>query len=56
MYNFSNIIMKMGMGMVVIFGRIVGIMVLYCFNMDLRSAMIVSTVNAKVSSDHNGGN
>ena len=54
MYNFSNIIMKMGM--VVIFGRIVGIVVLCCLNMDLGSAMIVSTVNAKVSSDHNGGN
>ena len=54
MYNFSNIIMKMGM--VVIFGRIVGIMVLCCLYMDLGSAMVASTVNAKVSSSHNGGN
>ena len=54
MDNFSNIIMKMGM--VLIFGRIVGILVLCCVNMYLRSAMIVSTVNGKVSSAHNGGN
>ncbi|KAK7834757.1 hypothetical protein CFP56_024126 [Quercus suber] len=36
--------------------RIVGILVLCCLNMYLVSAMIVSTVNGKVSSAHNGGN
>ena len=50
MDNFSNIIMKMGM--VLIFGRIVGILVLCYLNMDPGSAMTVSTVNAKVSHLH----